>query len=66
MCFTVTHPSWRAFSSSGDLFPGARLGLKAMGCPKSGMPATWPPGCHEESSRCVCVCVCINPPSLAG
>lgn len=32
--------------SSGELLAGARLGLKAMGCPTSGMPAAWPPGCH--------------------
>lgn len=45
--------------SSRDLLVGARLGLKAMGCPTSGMPATWPPGCHEGSSGCVSVCVCM-------
>lgn len=43
--------------SSGELLAGARLGLKAMGCPRSGMPAAWPPGCHEGGSGCVSVCV---------
>lgn len=60
--------------SSGDLLVGARLRLKAMGCPTSGMPAAWPPGCHEGSPGCVSVCVCacacthayINSPSLTG
>ena len=36
---------------SRDLLAGARLGLKAMGCPSSGIPGPW---------LCVCVSILLH------
>lgn len=45
--FYVVTSSVAAVQSVGELLAGDRPGLKALGCPISGMPAAWLPGCHR-------------------
>lgn len=49
--FNCDTSSMAGVLSSRDLLVGARLGLKAMGCPSSGIPGPW-----------LCMCVCVSIP----